>query len=76
MLDEIIDNYSIEYEHDPEVVEKLGKERGNIIFFLPSLKKSDFFSLIKKKGILPRKSFSLGKENEKRYYIEARQIIP
>lgn len=75
-LDEIIDNYSIEYEHDPEVVEKLGKKQGNIGFFLPPLKKNDFFSLIKKKGILPRKSFSLGKENEKRYYIEARQIIP
>lgn len=75
-LDEIIDNYSIEYEHDPEVVEKFGKEQGNIGFFLPPLKKSDFFSLIKKKGILPRKSFSLGKENEKRYYIEARKIVP
>lgn len=75
-LDEIIDNYSIEYEHDPEVVEKLGKEQGNTGFFLPPLKKSDFFSLIKKKGVLPRKSFSLGKENEKRYYIEARKIVP
>jgi uncharacterized protein (DUF1015 family) len=75
-LDEIIDNYSIEYEHDPEVVEKLGKEQGNTGFFLPPLKKNDFFSLIKKKGVLSRKSFSLGKENEKRYYIEARKIIP
>lgn len=74
-LDEVIDNYSIEYEHDPEVVEKLGKKQGNIGFFLPPLKKSDFFSLIKKKGVLPRKSFSLGKENEKRYYIEARKIV-
>jgi uncharacterized protein (DUF1015 family) len=75
-LDEIIDNYSIEYEHDPEVVEKLGKEQSNTGFFLPPLKKSEFFSLIKMKGVLPRKSFSLGKENEKRYYIEARKIIP
>jgi len=75
-LDEIIDNYSIEYEHDPEVVKKLGQKQGNIGFFLPPLKKSDFFSLIKKKGVLPRKSFSLGKENEKRYYIEARKIVP
>ena len=75
-LDEIIDNYSVEYEHDPEIVEKLGKEQDNIGFFLPPLKKSEFFSLIKKKGVLPRKSFSLGKENEKRYYIEARKIIP
>ncbi|RXA17618.1 DUF1015 domain-containing protein [Methanosarcina sp. MSH10X1] len=75
-LDEIIDNYSIEYEHDPEVVEKLGREQGNTGFFLPPLKKSEFFSLIKKKGVLPRKSFSLGKENEKRYYIEVRKITP
>jgi uncharacterized protein (DUF1015 family) len=75
-LDEIIDNYSIEYEHDPEVVEKLGKEQDNTGFYLPPLKKSEFFSLIKKKGVLPRKSFSLGKENEKRYYIEARKIVP
>lgn len=54
----------------------LEKKQGNIGFFLPSLKQSDFFSLIKKKGVLPRKSFSLGKENEKRYYIEARKIVP
>jgi len=74
-LDEVIDAYPVEYEHDPEVVEKLGKEPESIGFFLPSLKRSEFFALIKKKGILPRKSFSLGKENEKRYYIEARRIM-
>jgi hypothetical protein len=75
-LDNIIDNYLIEYEHDPEVVEKIGREQGNTGFFLPPLKKHEFFSLIKKKGILPKKSFSLGKENEKRYYIEVRKITP
>jgi uncharacterized protein (DUF1015 family) len=75
-LDEIIDGYSIEYEHDPEIVKEIGKKPGNIGFFLPSLEKSEFFSLIKKKKVLPRKSFSLGKENEKRYYIEGRRIIP
>jgi len=75
-LDEVIDAYPVEYEHDPEVVEKLGKEPGSVGFFLPALKRSEFFDLIKKKGILPRKSFSLGKENEKRYYIEARRIMP
>lgn len=75
-LDKIIDGYSVEYEHDPEIVKEIGKKQGNIGFFLPSLKKSEFFSLIKKKKVLPRKSFSLGKENEKRYYIEARKITP
>ncbi|MDQ1274985.1 MAG: hypothetical protein QG610_558, partial [Euryarchaeota archaeon] len=73
-LDKIIDDYVVEYEHDPEVVKKLGKEPQSIGFFLPSLKRNEFFALIKKKGILPRKSFSLGKENEKRYYTEARRI--
>ncbi len=73
-LDEIIDDYPVEYEHDPEIVEKLGKEPDTIGFFLPSFKKSEFFSLIEKKGVLPKKSFSLGEENEKRYYVEARRI--
>jgi uncharacterized protein (DUF1015 family) len=75
-LDEFIDDYSVEYEHDPEIVEKIGKRDGNIGFFLPPLKKSEFFSLIKKKGVLPKKSFSLGTENENRYYVEARKIVP
>ena len=74
-LDEIIAGYSVEYEHDPEIVEKIGGKQGNIGFFLPALKKNEFFALIRKKGILPRKAFSLGEENEKRYYIEARKII-
>ncbi len=74
-LDAVIDNCSIEYEHDPEIVEKIGKKQGNIGFFLPPLKKSEFYPLIIEKGILPRKSFSLGKENEKRYYVEARKIV-
>jgi uncharacterized protein (DUF1015 family) len=73
-LDEIIDGYSIEYEHDPDIVKEIGEKKGNIGFFLPPLAKSEFFSLIKKKRVLPRKSFSLGKENEKRYYIECRKI--
>lgn len=74
-LDGLIDGYSVEYEHDPQIVTKLGKMPENIGFFLPALKKNEFFSLIEKKGVLPKKSFSLGEENEKRYYIEARRII-
>lgn len=73
-LDNVIDGYSTEYEHDPEIVKEIGTKQGNIGFFLPPLEKSEFFSLIKKKKVLPRKSFSLGKENEKRYYIECRKI--
>ena len=41
---------------------------------LPSIKKEDFFSLILSGGNLPKKTFSMGEGNEKRYYIEAKRI--
>jgi hypothetical protein len=41
---------------------------------LPSIKKNDFFKLIIDGGNLPRKTFSMGEGNEKRYYIEAKRI--
>ncbi|MDD4749041.1 MAG: DUF1015 domain-containing protein [Methanosarcinaceae archaeon] len=74
-LDAVLENYTVEYEHDAEMVEKIGKKEGNIGFFLPPLKKRDFFALIQKKGVLPKKSFSLGEEKEKRYYLEARKLV-
>ncbi len=41
---------------------------------LPSIDKHDFFRLIKEGGNLPKKTFSMGEGNEKRYYIEAKRI--
>ena len=41
---------------------------------MPRIKKEEFFEYVKENGILPRKSFSLGEANEKRYYLEARKI--
>lgn len=41
---------------------------------LPSIAKDDFFRLIVEGGNLPRKTFSMGEGNEKRYYIEAKAI--
>ena len=41
---------------------------------LPPIAKADFFNLIKTGGNLPRKTFSMGEGNEKRYYIEAKRI--
>lgn len=47
---------------------------GGAGVILPAIKKDDFFSLIVKGGNLPRKTFSMGEGNEKRYYIEAKLI--
>lgn len=41
---------------------------------LPPISKDDFFRLIISGGNLPRKTFSMGEGNEKRYYIEAKKI--
>lgn len=49
-------------------------EKGNAGVILPAIKKDDFFRLIREGGNLPRKTFSMGEGNEKRYYIEAKRI--
>ncbi len=42
---------------------------------LPPMPKSLLFPAVAKDGPLPRKTFSMGEANEKRYYMEARKII-
>lgn len=66
--------YSVDYIHGADVTDKLGSQKGNIGLFLPAIDKSTFFDTIIKDGALPRKTFSMGEANEKRYYMEARSI--
>ena len=42
---------------------------------LPKMNKGDLFTQVVKYGNLPRKTFSMGESAEKRYYIEAKEII-
>ena len=46
----------------------------NVGVLLPAIAKDDFFRLIINGGNLPKKTFSMGEGNEKRYYIEAKKI--
>ena len=78
-LQKVIDSliakgYSVDYIHGADVTDKLGSEKGNIGLFLPAIDKATFFETIIKDGALPRKTFSMGEANEKRYYMEARKI--
>lgn len=78
-LDEYISSFikeyggEVDYIHGQEELEELTKECG-VGIALPAIPKDDFFSMIKRGGNLPRKTFSMGEGNEKRYYIEARVI--
>lgn len=75
-----IDNYikenggEVDYIHGGEVLNRLSMENGVIGFeFLP-IKKEDLFPTVIKSGSLPRKTFSIGSAQDKRYYLEARRI--
>lgn len=64
----------IDYVHGEDVTEKLGRQPGNIGFFLSSMNKNELFRTVILDGALPRKTFSMGEASEKRFYLEARKI--
>ena len=64
----------VDYIHGDDVCCELGKKEGNAGFLLPKPDKSDLFKSVIKDGALPRKTFSMGDANEKRYYTEAKRI--
>lgn len=65
----------IDYIHGEEVVRKLGSQLGNMGIFLPSMNKTDLFKTVILDGALPRKTFSMGEAEEKRFYLECRRIL-
>lgn len=64
----------IDYIHGDDVTVSLTTKPGTIGFILPGMDKSDLFVAIKKDGVLPRKTFSIGEAFEKRFYLECRKI--
>ena len=63
----------VDYVHDEPAVRALTRQ-GGVAFLLPPFEKSDLFKGIVMGGVLPRKTFSMGHAEEKRYYIECRKI--
>ena len=60
--------------HGDEVVDRLGRDAGNLAFYLPGIGKDSFFKSIILDGALPRKTFSMGHAKDKRFYMECRRI--
>ena len=46
----------------------------SVAFLMPPFAKSDLFKGVVMGGVLPRKTFSMGHAEEKRYYMECRKI--
>lgn len=68
------DSLRVDYIHSTDVTYELALKKGNIGLFLPAINKSTLFDTIVRDGTLPRKTFSMGHANEKRYYMEGRKI--
>ena len=65
----------IDYIHGEEELRSLVAGRGDALgFLLKTLPKSRLFELVRRFGALPRKAFSMGEANEKRFYMEARKL--
>lgn len=65
----------IDYIHGVDVVRELSQDARNMGFLLPDPAKEDLFRGVILDGVLPRKTFSMGEAQEKRYYMEARKIV-
>ncbi len=65
----------VDYIHGAEEARALARERRDAVaFLLPAMDKGELFPSIVHHGALPRKSFSMGRAQDKRFYLEARKI--
>lgn len=60
----------IDYVHTLSALDK----KDCVGIELKGIKKSELFEEVVRNGVLPKKCFSLGETDEKRYYMEARKI--
>ncbi len=65
---------AIDYIHGIESIEKLAASEDAIGFIFEGMRKEELFYAVEQDGALPRKTFSMGEANEKRYYVECRDI--
>ena len=64
----------IDYIHGDDTLRSLAN-RPDALGIMPcGFAKADLFPYIRRWGVLPRKTFSMGHAHEKRYYMEARKI--
>ena len=80
-LGEFIDSYlkthkgaSVDYIHGIEATRKLSEGENAIGFLFDGMEKNQLFKAVMCDGALPRKTFSMGHAEDKRYYLECRKI--
>jgi len=77
-LDDFIRRHSeveIDYIHGEQSLRTLARNPETVGFLLPEIDKRSFFDDVVRLGVLPRKTFSMGEADEKRFYMEAKKIV-
>lgn len=65
----------VDYVHGEEIAAGLAEKRPDAVaFLLPAMGKEELFPTVIHDGVLPRKTFSMGEAQDKRFYLEARRI--
>jgi len=64
----------IDFIHGEGSLRALAAKPETVGFLLPDIDKHSFFKDVEKLGVLPRKTFSMGEADEKRFYKEAKKI--
>lgn len=80
LTDEAIERYvrqnggEVDYIHGEENLIKLAREEGCVGVVLRPIEKDGFFEQLAGGKNYPKKTFSVGEDREKRYYMEGREI--
>lgn len=80
-VQEALDNYisstensSIDYIHGEKAFEQLSSDYDALGLYFAAIDKATFFETVIDCGVLPKKTFSMGEAEQKRYYLECRKI--
>lgn len=70
-------NIEVEYIHnDDHLIEAIADFKGvSLGIVMPEFPRDELFNFVLKEGNLPKKAFSIGEPEHKRYYLEAKKIV-
>jgi len=75
LLAEELPKARIDYIHGDEEFHALARSHASLGFIMEPMQKNEIFDNVIEYGVLPKKAFSLGMAEEKRYYFECRLIV-
>ena len=64
----------IDYIHGTDATRELCKQENTVGFIFEGMQKNELFDAVILDGSLPRKTFSMGHADDKRFYLEGRKI--